>query len=227
MQKLTRATRISLMTGAALALLGVGAYGAQQGGPRPPALTFSGPVPSQYLISPEAGSKFGVHDHMTISADVAERLSHTCEQFAKAHNASATVVILDTAGRIIHEHRMDGQSYLNQRAAEEKAKTALITREPSRVIAGRVFGDVQTELRMGQFGLNPQQGGLPIIVNDQLIGAIGVGGGAGGEELCAENAMETVFGPQPPRVAAPRGARDGFNAVFAPANAAAPGQGGG
>jgi uncharacterized protein GlcG (DUF336 family) len=174
-------------------------------------------VPSQYLIDSTAGSKFGVHDHMTISAEVAERLAHVCEDFAKAHNATATVVILDTAGRIIHEHRMDGQSYLNQRAAEEKARTALLTREPSRVITGRVYEDLATELRMEQFGLNPQQGGLPIIVNDQIIGALGVGGGAGGEQLCAENAMTTVFGPQPAKVAAPAGVRDEFNAVYAPA----------
>src|SRR5579864_2345708 len=186
-------SRIWLMAGTALALLGVGAYAAQQAGPKPPALTFSGPVPSQYLISPEAGSKFGVHDHMTVSADVAERLSHSCEQYAKAHNATATIVILDTAGRIIHEHRMDGQSYLNQKATEEKARTALITREPSHVITNRVYEDVATQIRMEQFGLNPQQGGLPIIVNDQLIGAIGVGGGAGGEEICARNALESVF----------------------------------
>jgi len=217
MARITRFSRIGLMAGAALAVLGVGAYAAQQGGPKPPALTFSGPVPPQFLVSPEAGSRFGVHDHMTVSADVAERLSHTCEQFAKAHNATATIVILDPAGRIIHEHRMDGQSFLNQRAAEEKAKTALITREPSRVIAARSFEDTQTQLRMQQFGLNPQQGGLPIIVNDQLIGAIGVGGGAGGEELCAKNALETVFGPQPATVAAPAGARESFGGVFAPA----------
>ncbi len=210
---------ICVVAGAALAVAGLSAYAAQQSGPKPPSLTFSGPVPPEYLISPEQGSKFGVHDHMTLSADVAERLSHTCEAFAKAHNATATVVILDTTGQIIHEHRMDGQSYLNQKAAEQKARTALLTREPSHVITNRVFEDVGTLVRMQQFGLSPQQGGLPIIVNDQIIGAIGVGGGAGGEELCARDALEKVFGPQPPLLPAPAGARPSSNGVFAPANA--------
>ena len=218
-----RISRISIIAGAGLALIG-GAFAAQQAA-KPPALTFSGPVPSQLLIDPQSGSKFGVHDHMTISAEVAERLAHACEDFARQHNATATVVILDTAGRIIHEHRMDGQSYLNQRAGEEKAKTALLTREPSRVIAARSFVDLATQGRMQQFGLNPQQGGYPIIVNDQIIGAIGVGGGAGGEELCARYALEQVIGPLPPITPAPQGARDGFNATFAPANRPA-GQGG-
>jgi len=209
--------RIWLVAGAAVALVGAGAFAAQNA-PKPPALTFSGPVPSKFLIDPNQGSKFGVHDHMTISADVAEQLSHSCEAFAKAHNATATVVILDTTGQIIHEHRMDGQSYLNQKAAEQKARTALLTRESSHVITNRVYNDNGTLIRMQQFGLSPQQGGLPIIVNDQIIGAIGVGGGAGGEELCAHDALEKVFGPQPAILGAPKGARPTANGVFAPAD---------
>jgi glc operon protein GlcG len=212
-----RSLRIWFLAGAAVALLGAGAYAAQNNGPKPPALTFSGPVPSKFLIDPAQGSKFGVHDHMTVSADIAEQLSHTCEAFAKAHNATATIVVLDTTGQIIHEHRMDGQSYLNQKAAEQKARTALLTREASHVITNRVYNDNGTLIRMGQFGLGPQQGGLPIIVNDQLIGAIGVGGGAGGEELCAHDALEKVFGPQPAILAAPKGAAPNANGVFAPA----------
>lgn len=192
---------------AAFGLAAVAAYGAE----RPASLTFSGPVPQQYVIAPEEGSKFGVHDHMTLRADLAERLSHICEANAKMHGGSATIVVLDPFGQIIHEHRMDGQSYINQKAAENKAHTALLTREPSHVLTNRAFDDVSTLIRMGQFGLSVQEGGLPIIVNDQVIGAIGVGGGAGGasygEERCARDALTEVFGPQPPTLPPPAGAR--------------------
>jgi uncharacterized protein GlcG (DUF336 family) len=117
-----------------------------------------------------------IHDHLSIASEVAERLSHICQANAKMHGGSATIVILDPYGRLVHEHRMDGQSYINQKAAEKKAMTALLTREPSHVLTNRAFDDVSTLIRMDQFGLNVQEGGLPIIVNDQLIGAIGVGG---------------------------------------------------
>ena len=43
-----RSSRIWLLAGAALALLGAGAYAAQNAGPKPPALTYSGPVPSKF-----------------------------------------------------------------------------------------------------------------------------------------------------------------------------------
>ena len=46
----------------------------------------------------------------------------------EAHGGSATIVILDPYGQIIHGHRMDGQTYINQKAAENEARAALLTR---------------------------------------------------------------------------------------------------
>jgi hypothetical protein len=40
-------------------------------------------------------------------------------------------------------------------------------------------------------------GGLPIVVDNQLIGAVGVGGG-NADEMCAYQALTKVLGPQPP-----------------------------
>ena len=188
---------------AAAAMLAAGAVAAAE---RHPIFKF-GPVPQEFVIGPEDGARS--HDHISVKAEVAERLSHICEANAKKHNGSATIVILDPFGQIIHEHRMDGQTYINQKAAENKARTALLTREPSHVLTNRAFDDVSTLIRMDQFGLTVQEGGLPIIVNDQVIGAIGVGGGAGGreygEETCARDALAEVFGPQPPTLPPPAG----------------------
>ena len=174
---------------------------------KPAAFNYSGPVPPEFVISPEDGAK--THDHITIKADVAEHLSHICQENAKKHGGTATVVILDPYGQLVHEHRMDGQTYINQKAAEMKARTALLTRAPSHVLTNRAYDDVSTLIRMDQFGLNVQEGGLPIVVNDQVIGAIGVGGGAGGraygEEVCARDALVEVFGPQPALLPNPDG----------------------
>jgi hypothetical protein len=47
-------------------------------------------------------------------------------------------------------------------------------------------------------------GGLPIVVDDQLIGAVGVGGG-NADEQCAYHALQKVLGPQPPLPQSPAG----------------------
>jgi uncharacterized protein GlcG (DUF336 family) len=211
-----------VLMGAAGALAAAVAVNAAE--PKHPVFQF-GPVPPQFIISPEDGARS--HDHISIKAELAERLSHICEANAKKNGGSATIVVLDPFGYIIHEHRMDGQTYINQKAAENKARTALLTREPSHVLTNRAFDDVSTLIRMDQFGLTVQEGGLPIIVNDQLIGAIGVGGGAGGarygEERCAHDALTEVFGPQPALLPAPSGGRTnggGFPTRAQPADGA-------
>jgi len=60
-----------------------------------------------------------------------------------------------------------------------------------------IIQNPDSELQQIQIGLFPNSGGLPIIVNDQLIGAIGVGGGAGttgGDENCAIEGLKAAFG---------------------------------
>ena len=57
-----------------------------------------------------------------------------------------------------------------------------------------------SEFRAGFYnGEFANKGGLPIIAEDQFLGAIGVGGSNVDEE-CAQAALETVVGPQPPLV---------------------------
>jgi uncharacterized protein GlcG (DUF336 family) len=115
------------------------------------------------------------------------------------------VVVVDPYGLVVHEHRMDGEGWIQVNATEQKARTALRTRAPSHVLTNRNVQDPFTNQNMAGYGLTTQEGGLPIIVNGQLIGAIGVGGippaertATYGEEMCARDALEAVIGPQPP-----------------------------
>jgi len=106
--------------------------------------------------------------------------------------------ILDNDGNHVYVHRMDGQGYLNIVTAEMKARTALMGREASKNRMNRVIQNRDAELQQIQLGFFPNSGGLPIIVNDQMIGAIGVGGSAPrvaqcwSDEICAHKAMTEV-----------------------------------
>jgi len=163
----------------------------------------NGQVPQQFVLSGKAADR--LHDHMSINADTAERLSKACEAIARRNNSQVVVIVLDPQGLIVHEHRMDGEGWIQVKATEQKALTALRTRASSHVLTNRNVQDPFTNQNMSGYGLTTQEGGLPIIVNGQLIGAIGVGGippnernASYGEEMCARDALEQVFGPQPP-----------------------------
>jgi uncharacterized protein GlcG (DUF336 family) len=181
----------------------------------------NGQVPPQFVLSGKAAER--QHDHISINADTAEKLSKACEDIARKNNSAVVVVVVDPYGLVVHEHRMDGEGWIQINATEQKARTALRTRAPSHVLTNRNAQDPFTNQNMAGYGLTTQEGGLPIIVNGQLIGAIGVGGippaertATYGEEMCARDALQAVIGPQPPLLpepAAPRnnpaGARGG------------------
>jgi glc operon protein GlcG len=163
----------------------------------------NGQVPSEFVLSGKAAER--MHDHVSINAATAAKLAQACEAIARKNNAAVVIAIVDPQGLLVHVDRMDGEGLVSLRAAEDKALTALRTREPSHVLTNRNVADPFTAGRMAGYGLVTQQGGLPIIVNGQLIGAIGAGGitpvdqtPTFTEEKCIRDALEQVIGPQPP-----------------------------
>ena len=154
-----------------------------------------------------------------INARVARQLVDAVVECAVNLNTPANhlaVTVLSPAGDVVDAHTMDGVAPIGVEAAELKAKTVLYARTTSRAVMER-FKDVDSRLTHLDFGREGglayfySAGGLPIVMEDQLIGAIGVGGGDS-EEPCAKAAYKKVFGVEAPnavgdRVAAPAAAR--------------------
>src|SRR3989442_7908836 len=157
-------------------------------------------APSQFVIGGETAKK--IHDSTTINLATAERLAETCENLARKQGVAISVYILDNDGNHVYMHRMDGQGYLNIVTAEMKARTALLLRAPSKTRMNQVIQNPDSELQAIQIGLFANSGGLPIMVGDQMIGAIGVGGFAPrvaqgwSDEICAHKGLSAIRGAQ-------------------------------
>jgi uncharacterized protein GlcG (DUF336 family) len=159
----------------------------------------------KFVISGAAAKKAMTRE---ISADTAAKVTQACLDFAKDHNIAVTVFILNPTGQIVHAHRMDGQVPINVETAELKAKSVLYTRDSTHARANMVAGNVALQMRWAPLGVFPTSGGLPIMVDDQMIGAIGVGGSNMDEE-CAYDALTKVVGPQPALAPPTPGGRGG------------------
>lgn len=162
---------------------------------------FAQNVPSQFVVSGKAAEQ--IQDFTTINLATAERIAESCEKLATAQGVAISIMILDNDGNHVFMDRMDGQGYLNIVTAEMKARTALWGREPSKNRMNRVIQDPTQEFQQIQLGFFPNSGGLPIAVNKQLIGAVGVGGSAPrvpvwSDEICAHKALTEVIGPSVP-----------------------------
>ena len=155
-------------------------------------------APEQFVVSGKAAEK--IQDFTTINLATAERIADACEKAAAAENVQISIMVLDNDGNHVYMDRMDGQGYLNIVTADMKARTALMLRSPSKLLMNRVIEDPNVEQQFNQLGEFANSGGLPIVVNKQMIGAVGVGGSAPrvpvwSDEICGHKALVEVFGP--------------------------------
>src|SRR5712664_891204 len=158
-------------------------------------------APEQFVVSGKAAEK--IQDFTTINLATAERIADSCEKAAATQGVQISIMVLDNDGNHIYMDRMDGQGYLNIITADMKARTALMLRSPSKNRMNGVIQDPTRELQYIQLNEFPNSGGLPIVVNKQLIGAVGVGGSAPrvpvwSDEICAHKALTEVIGASVP-----------------------------
>ena len=154
-------------------------------------------VPEQYVVTGKNAEK--IQDFSTINLATAERIAESCEKAATTQGVQISIIVLDKDGNHVYFDRMDGQGYLNIVTAEMKARTALAIRGPSKLLMNRAIQEPMSELQFIQLGEFANSGGLPIAVNKQMIGFVGVGGSAPkppvwSDEICGHKALEEVFG---------------------------------
>jgi len=150
---------------------------------------------AKFVVTGDAAKKAMTREE--ISADTAEKITKSCLDFAAQNKIAVSVFILAPSGQVVVAHRMDGQNPVNVETALWKAQTALKTHGSTHAAANRYADDITGELTRIKFDAYWVSGGLPIVVDNVLIGSIGVGG-SGLDEECANAALAAVLGPQPP-----------------------------
>jgi glc operon protein GlcG len=128
-------------------------------------------------------------DIKVISSAGGRALADACAAWAEKNKQIVAIAVLDWGGNLIESHAMEGAPMNAIDTALLKAKSALRWRRPTSETNKMVrSGENLAPTFMNDF---PQPGALPIVVNGQVIGAMGVSGADG--EKCAQAAIDTVF----------------------------------
>jgi glc operon protein GlcG len=128
-------------------------------------------------------------DIKVISSAGARALADACTAWAEQNKQIVAIAILDWGGNLIESHAMEGAPMNAIDTALLKAKSALRWRRPTSETNKMVrSGENLAPTFMHDF---PQPGALPIMVNGQVVGAMGVSGADG--EKCAQAAIDAVF----------------------------------
>jgi uncharacterized protein GlcG (DUF336 family) len=130
-----------------------------------------------------------VRQQKVISSAGARAMVDACSAWAERNKQILAMSVLDWAGNLIESHAMEGAAANSIDTALLKAKSALRWRRPTSEMNKIVrTGQNLAPTFMHDF---PQPGALPIIVDGEVIGAMGVSSGDG--EKCAQAAIDAVF----------------------------------
>lgn len=113
-------------------------------------------------------------DKKVISFAAAQKMAAAARAAAKARGVEVVVVIVDDGGHVILLERMDGAQVASVNVGIGKARTAAIYRRPSRIFEDQVRNGRVAALALTD--ATPLQGGVPVLLDGKVIGAIGVSG---------------------------------------------------
>jgi uncharacterized protein GlcG (DUF336 family) len=150
------------------ALLAWGPAGAQ------PAPTVPQPTPP--AAAPALAPGYGA----PISLEMAGRAVNAAVLESVRRNLQMAVVVVDPSGTLVAFARVDGTQVASIQIAIDKARSAAMFRRSTKVFEDALVGGRMAILALT--GAMPVEGGVPIVVGNQIVGAIGVSGGTAQED---------------------------------------------
>ncbi len=111
-----------------------------------------------------------------ISLEFAKRAVAAAEAEALANQWPMTIAIVDSGGHLVLLHRMDQTNLGSLSVAQIKAETAVFFKRPTKVFEDAVAGGGRGLRLLSMDGHCAIEGGLPLLVGGEVVGAIGVSG---------------------------------------------------
>jgi uncharacterized protein GlcG (DUF336 family) len=111
-----------------------------------------------------------------ISLDSAKRVAAGAEAEARRNGWPMVIAIVDSTGHLVLLQKLDQAQYGSIAVAQQKAQTAVDFRRPSKVFEDAVASGGLHLRMLGMNNLLPLEGGVPLIVDGKIVGAIGVSG---------------------------------------------------
>jgi uncharacterized protein GlcG (DUF336 family) len=109
-----------------------------------------------------------------ITIEAAKKMAAAGEAEAQKNGWTVAIAIVDASGGLILFHKLDETQPGSIAVAQGKARAAALFKRPSKAMEEAISGGKQAFLTIE--GIVPMQGGLPVIVEGKVIGAVGVSG---------------------------------------------------
>lgn len=111
-----------------------------------------------------------------ISVETAERAAAAALAEARKNGWVMVVAIVEPNGTLVYYEKMDNTQLGSAEVAIDKARSAALYKRPTKAFQDAVAGGGAGLRVLALKGAEPVEGGLPILVDGKLIGAIGLSG---------------------------------------------------
>jgi glc operon protein GlcG len=142
------------------------------------ALTLTVAAFGQTPLVPPANAPYGI----SVSPDNAKKMAAAAIAEARKNKWAMAVAIVDTAGILVYFERMPDTQLGSVQVAMDKAKSAAMFRRPTKAFQDTLSAGGAGLRILGLAGAVPVEGGIPIIVDGKIIGAIGASGGSSDQD---------------------------------------------
>ncbi|MFI5174152.1 MAG: heme-binding protein [Terriglobia bacterium] len=130
---------------------------------------------------------------MPVSLELAKKAAAAALAEARKNNWAMAAAIVDPAGDLVYFERMDGTQTGSVSVAMSKARSAALFKRPTKAFQDALAAGGAGLRILGLEGAVPVEGGLPLILDGKIVGAIGVSGGSSDQDSqCAKPGADAL-----------------------------------
>jgi glc operon protein GlcG len=145
-----------------------------------PALVHAQPMPNPYGAP--------------VATEVAKKAAAAALAEARKNSWTVYATVVDTGGVVVYVERIDGTQTGSAEASLEKARTSAAFKRPTKAFEDVVNGGKLNYLKLP--GAMPLEGGVPLLQDGKIVGAIGVSGATSAQDgQCARAGADAVSPP--------------------------------
>ena len=126
-----------------------------------------------------------------VTTETAKKVAAAALAEGKKNGWNVAAAVVDTGGVLVYFERLENTQNGSTEASLEKARTSAAFRRPTKAFEDVVLGGKVNYTKLP--GATPIEGGLPIVVDGKIVGAIGISGASSAQDgVCAKAGVDAL-----------------------------------
>jgi glc operon protein GlcG len=143
---------------------------------------------SLVLFASHALAQLPNHYGASINLETAKKVAAAAVSEVKKNSWTMAVAVVDTNGDLVYFEKIDGTQTGSVRVSMDKARSAALFKRPTKAWQDVLAAGGDGLRVLGIQGAVPVEGGLPLLIDGKIVGAIGVSGGSAAQDGVAAKA---------------------------------------